>query len=400
MALSGEALCTLRLSLTPGLGPVLITRLVEHFGSAADVCSLAATQLERIKGIGPGRSSAIARDLAASEALAAEELALAERIGVRVLCKSDAEYPALLSQLPDSPPILYVRGRLEPAGPDRFPVAIVGARDCSAYGLEQARRFGGILARAGLTVVSGGARGIDTAAHRGAIASQGRTVCVLGCGLSHTYPPENAELFDQIATGENPQGAIVSELPLRTPPEAKNFPARNRIISGLSLGVLVIEAGERSGALITARLAAEDHGREVMALPGRVDSPSCRGSLKLLKDGGAALVTEPADVLSVLESPAHHLFQGTHADRFPASPAADLVESRSDPEKDGLFARTLSEPQRLIIDALSEPRTLDELAVITRLPPGALRVELTHLEVQRRVKRSGSRLERASGHKS
>jgi DNA processing protein len=394
----------LRLTLTPRLGPALIARLVEAFGSAESVNGASVSQLEKVRGIGSAKSAAIARGLSESSDLAKAEVDLADRLGVRIIAKHEPEYPPILAELPDSPPILYVRGVLRPGDLDRYSIAVVGSRECTTYGMEQARRFAGVLARAGLTIVSGGARGVDSAAHRGALAAQGRTIVVQGCGLAHTYPPENAQLFDEIATCPGGVGgAILSELPLTTAPTAQNFPARNRIISGLSLGVLVVEAGERSGALITARIAAEEHGREVMVIPGRIDSPSSRGSLSLLKQGGAALVTEPGDVIAILESPAHHQHRGTHHFRYQAAGAAS---EESTPISDGgdandpgtgsstLFEPTLSVPQRSILDALSEALTLDELARVTGLTPGGLRAELTVLEIQQRVRRAGSRFER------
>jgi DNA processing protein len=213
-------------------------------------------------------------------------------------------------------------------------------------------------------------------------------MAVLGCGLGHCYPPENAELFEKIAAS----GAVVSELPLNAPPHSDNFPSRNRIISGLSLGVLVIEAGHRSGALITARLAVEDHGREVMALPGRVDSQTCRGSLDLIKKGGAALVTDPGDVINALEGCAHHQHRGTHSARY--APAQDLfVQTEAEPKPQSVAP--VSQAHKAILDALAEPLTVDQLSAATGFEVGRLRTEITLLEVQRRVVREGPRLRRS-----
>lgn len=381
----------LQLTLTPGLGPVLISRLLAAFGSAAAALEASAADLERIKGIGTGKSVAFVKGFREARAKVDDELALAERLGVTLVPRGDPMYPPLLASIDDAPPLLYVRGRLDPSGPDRYPVAIVGSRNATAYGIEQAERFAGVLGRAGLVVVSGGARGIDTAAHRGALRGGGRTVAILGCGLAECYPPENAELFDRIAASG---GAVISELPLRTHPEADNFPARNRLISGMSLGVIVIEAGKRSGSLITARLAAEDHGREVMAVPGRVDSPASWGTHELLKQGGAALVTEPGDVLAILETPARHSFNGSHQDRYadPTRAADSLFADRL-----STGALPLSDVQRAILAALDSPRTLDELAQATGLSPATLRAEVTVLEIQRRVRRAGSQFVRGEG---
>lgn len=381
----------LQLTLTPGLGPVLISRLLAAFGSAAAALEASAADLERIKGIGTGKSVAFVKGFREARAKVDDELALAERLGVTLVPRGDPMYPPLLASIDDAPPLLYLRGRLDPSGPDRYPVAIVGSRNATAYGIEQAERFAGVLGRAGLVVVSGGARGIDTAAHRGALRGGGRTVAILGCGLAECYPPENAELFDRIAASG---GAVISELPLRTHPEADNFPARNRLISGMSLGVIVIEAGKRSGSLITARLAAEDHGREVMAVPGRVDSPASWGTHELLKQGGAALVTEPGDVLAILETPARHSFNGSHQDRYadPTRAADSLFADRL-----STGALPLSDVQRAILAALDSPRTLDELAQATGLSPATLRAEVTVLEIQRRVRRAGSQFVRGEG---
>ncbi|MBS0197749.1 MAG: DNA-protecting protein DprA [Planctomycetes bacterium] len=383
----------LRLSLTPGLGPVLTARVLEALGPQRALTATPA-DLKRVQGIGESKAASIAAGLRAAEELAKAEQTQAASMGIRILAKGGDGYPPLLASLPDAPAVLYVRGVLHNEEQDRYPLAIVGSRQCSSYGMEQSQRFAGMLARSGITIVSGGARGIDSAAHRGAIAAGGRTIAVLGCGLAQCYPPENARLFDEIAAA----GAVVSELPLNTPPQADNFPARNRIISGLSLGVLVIEAGERSGALITARQAAEDHGREVFALPGRVDAPGSRGTLDLIKSGGASLVTDPADVIQLLESAAHHHFRGTHAARFPAK--SPDPESETEPKPDGLFPPTappaigLTEPQRKILEALADPLTLDDLCEVTGLDPAMLRREITLLEINKRVRREAGRLAR------
>jgi DNA processing protein len=413
----------LRLTLVPGLGPVLIGRAIRALGSAAAVLEASETALRSIKGFGPATARAVVASRADSAGRAEAELAAVARAGARIVPIGSGDYPPLLAQIPDPPPLLYVAGDPGALGRKRYPVAIVGSRSCTPYGIEQAERFALHLAQAGLTVVSGGARGIDTAAHRGALRAasaeaSGLTVAVLGCGLANRYPPDNADLFDRIVASG---GALVSELPMNTAPASENFPSRNRIISGVSLGVLVIEAGRGSGALITARDAAEDHGREVFALPGRVDSAASEGSLGLIKAGGAAMVTHPSDVLDALESAARHHYMGTHADRFAAVAAAgaatdgaagggdgaDDLAARSLFDSDAVAGAVPSPPpaaatwpgvtpaQRAILEALTEPVTVDELARATGLEPGLLRAELTMLEIGRRVRRSGTRVARA-----
>ncbi|MBX3377045.1 MAG: DNA-processing protein DprA [Phycisphaeraceae bacterium] len=384
----------LRLTLTPGMGPVFIARLLAAFGTPDRILAASASELERVKGIGPGRAASFVKGMRESASLVDAELDLAARLGVSIIPLSDPAYPPLLRQIHDPPPLLYARGTIDPAKADRFPVAIVGSRNATAYGIEQAERFAGVLARSGLTIVSGGARGVDTAAHRGAARSDGRTIIVVGCGLAECYPPENREFFDKLVA--NGHGAIVSELPLAAPPESDNFPARNRLISGISLGVLVIEAGRKSGSLITARLAAEDHGREVMAVPGRVDSPASAGTLELIKNGGAALVMEPGDVLNTLETPARHSHAGTHESRYADPRTADehLQPATQAIESKPLPINGLTKEQISILQALSEPRTLDELARDTGLSPSCIRAEMTILELQRRITRQGSRISR------
>lgn len=282
-----------RLHLADGVGAVLFKRLVEAFGSPSVVREAGPGAWRGVEGIGPKTAAAIA---AVTEQEVEEELALAKEHAVEVLCLEDESYPAALKTIYDPPALLYVRGRLEKA--DALAVAIVGARRCTHYGMEQAQRLGGLLGQAGFTVVSGGARGIDASAHRGALEAGGRTIAVMGCGLCSLYPPENRKLFQQVV--QEGRGAVISELPMRTAVLAGNFPTRNRIISGLSLGVLVIEAARRSGSLITARLAIEQ-GKDVLAVPGRVDSPFSEGVNQLIRDHSAHLVQNLEDILESLE---------------------------------------------------------------------------------------------------
>jgi DNA processing protein len=407
---------------------------MEAFGSVDRVRGASAAEVARVKGIGTVLCEQIVRGLRDSDAELARELERIDRAGVRLVRIGTPAYPSLLASIPGAPPLLLVRGRIDAGtaqtpGPDAYPIAIVGSRSCTAYGIEQAERFAGLLAGSGLTIVSGGALGIDTAAHRGAIKSGGRTIAVLGCGLSRVYPPENAELFDRIVAEE--RGAIVSELPMTASPDAKNFPARNRIVSGLSLGALVIEAAEGSGALITAKFAAEDHGREVMAVPGRIDSSASRGSNQLIRDNAAHAVLDPADVLGLLEADARHAFAGTHAHATrdptraplgdpdprlfdaahdptpgaphntqaarspahpPARPSAQTPAGRTDPRPDPPSVGTPLE--RAILAALALPRTPDELADAIGTGTSEVRAALTLLELRGQVRRAGSRVER------
>lgn len=381
----------LALTLLRGVGPVFIARLLRRFGSARAVLSASHADLMEAPGIGDATAREIIASRADVQAVLDDELRAVDQAGATLLTFTDSRYPALLRSIGDPPPLLYVRGAFDPER-DAYPLAIVGSRKCSHYGVEQSGRFAGVLARAGLTIVSGGARGIDTEAHRSALRHGGRTIVVLGCGLTTCYPPENQDLLDEIVS--DGRGAIISELPMRTPPDSKNFPARNRIISGLSLGVLVIEAGAKSGALITARLAAEDHNRDVFALPGRIDSPSSQGSNDLIKRGGAALVTEPADIIHELESAARHAHIGTHQWRFAASPVDDdlFAPALSQPSEPKPMTPVISDIQRRILEAVGDGATIDHVAEVSRIPIAQLRSEVTMLEVSGRLRREGSRL--------
>lgn len=276
----------LALGRVPGLGPLGFKRLIDYFGDPTRAFDASPETLGRVDGLSP----AARRELPAFRAWDAvtAELAQAAACGAHLLRYCDEEYPRLLREIPDPPPILFVKGVLVPLEPA---IGVVGSRKASAYGRRLARELCTGLAALGICIVSGMARGIDAVAHGAALSANGRTIAVLGSGIDMIYPKENAPLAEQTAA----RGALVSEFRPGMPPLATNFPVRNRLISGLSLGVVVIEAAERSGSLITARLAAEQ-GREVFAVPGSVGSDRSRGTHRLIKQG-AKLVEEVLDIV-------------------------------------------------------------------------------------------------------
>jgi DNA processing protein len=275
-------------SLLPGVSP----RAVRDLAARAPLRDVLATPEEHEDLLGPKALEALRGGGARREAEA--QLSQAERAGARVVGWDDPEYPALLRRTYDPPPVLYVKGRLTDEDASRS-IAIVGARAASVQGGALARRLAADLAAAGATIVAGLARGIDTAAHRGALDVGGRTVAVLGSGLDSVYPHENAPLAAAVAE----RGALISEFPFGTGPRSGHFPRRNRIIAGWSRAVVVVEAGERSGALITARLAL-DEGREVLAVPGHPSSPGAAGTNQLIRDG-AVLVRNAEDVAQEID---------------------------------------------------------------------------------------------------
>jgi DNA processing protein len=284
---SDPLLANLRLALVPGVGPITRQALLERFGTAEAVLAAAPSQLREVPGVG----ATLARKIVAAndEVDAERELLLCRERGITILADTDPSYPRLLREIHNPPAFLFVDGELK--SEDALAVAIVGTRHATSYGRQQAERLAAGLARAGLTIVSGLARGIDAAAHRAALQAGGRTVAVLGSGVLNIYPPEHKGLADEVRA----RGALIGENPPLSEPVSGAFPQRNRLISGLSLGVIVIEAAERSGALITARHAMEQ-GREVFAVPGRVDSRTSRGCHRLIRDG-AKLVECVEDVL-------------------------------------------------------------------------------------------------------
>lgn len=366
----------LRLHLAPGLGPALMGRCVETLGSPEAVLGASVAGLAAVHGLGHKRATQLRVDLDGIDAGALErEKARMSEVGARALTIDDGDYPALLRHIADPPPVLCARGDLQPD--DAIALAVVGARRCSHYGREQADRLASLCAQSGLCIVSGGAYGIDAAAHGAALRGDGRTIAVLGSGVGNPYPPPHRALFDRIADG---RGAVLSELPVDYPPLAENFPRRNRLISGLALGVLVVEAAQRSGALITARLAAEDHGREVMAVPGRVDQVTSAGCHKMIREGWATLVTGPADILDALGETGQLLKAGLRQEG-PAEGASTEQVGRAN----------LTDTQQRVVAALNEPRALDELAAATGLPVSGLQADLTVLEIRGVLERAGGR---------
>ena len=285
-----ELLDALRMHLVPGIGPRHSQLLLDYFGSPQAVLRATTEQWQQVEGIGPKIAMSLAAAKLGREA--EQELAEAQKLGVRLLRRDSAEYPKAIARICDPPLLLYCQGNILPQ--DELAVAIVGSRRCTVYGKQQAEKFANALARAGVTIISGLARGVDAAAHHGALAAGGRTIAVMGTGLAEVYPPEHRELAAQVAA----QGAMLSEFKLHQTPHPGHFPQRNRIISGLSVAVVVIEAGRSSGALHTARHALEQ-GREVLAVPGRIDSLASEGCHDLIRDG-VTLVRHVDDILAAI----------------------------------------------------------------------------------------------------
>ncbi|MDQ2936614.1 MAG: DNA-processing protein DprA [Acidobacteriota bacterium] len=280
------------LNMTPGIGPRAAAKLLERFGSAEAVYSATRVELEKVRLLPEAVDSIIARD---AHEKAEAEIEDVRKLGAEILVLDDGVYPSLLREIYDPPVALYVKGAWYECL-EQPCVAIVGSRKCSTYGQNAASMLARDLAQRGVTVVSGFARGIDAAAHRGAIEGGGRTVAVLGTGIDEVYPRDHKKLAVEILDAG---GAMVTQFPLATPPVSENFPYRNRIISGLSLGVVVVEAAENSGSLITARLAIEQN-REVFAVPGNITSRNSFGTNYLIKGAGAKLVQQWQDIAAEL----------------------------------------------------------------------------------------------------
>jgi DNA processing protein len=343
----------LNLALAPN--SLVLRNLLARFASPAEILDAPPEALAETSGV-TARLLRRLKDPQLQEAAAAE-IERVKRHSVRILLRDDPAFPGILTQIPDPPPLLYMRGDLR--GADDPAVAVVGSRRATTYGLEMARLLAGEIAAAGVTVVSGLARGIDQAAHVGALEAGGRTLAFLGSGIDRIYPRESIALAERISSS----GAILSEFPMGTAPLSGNFPVRNRLISGVARGTLVVEAAARSGSLITARMALEQ-GREVFAVPGNVTSDNALGPNLLIRDG-AKLVMRGRDVL----------------EEIPGAPLPPEENLTAEPEG--------SEGEEDILGRLSpaDPLTLDELAEKTGMEAGPLLAALLKLEVEDRVRK-------------
>lgn len=354
------------LNMTPGIGPRAAAKLLERFGGAEAVFGATRAELEAVRLRPEAIDSIRAREFFDK---AEDELARARSIGVDVLLLDDGVYPSLLREIFDPPITLYVRGAWSECL-EKPCVAIVGSRRCSTYGQNTATMLARDLAQRGVTIISGLARGIDAAAHRGALEAGGKTVAVMGTGLDEVYPRDHRKLVDQILAAG---GALVSEFPLETPPAPQNFPYRNRVISGLSLGVLIVEAAENSGSLITARLAMEQN-REVWAVPGNITSRNSFGTNYLIKGAGAKLVQQWQDVASELPP-------DIAAELLPPPPAK---KDRGLVEQLALVPGDLSPSEHAVWKLLStdEPTHIDLLAEESKLSVPELTGALLALEMR------------------
>jgi DNA processing protein len=337
------------------LAPRRAASLIDKFGSPEAVFSATEAELRSVEGL-TGRS--LEKLLAAEPADLDKSLDILEKKNIQMITFQDKDYPANLLQTIDPPIVLFTRGELKEA--DKFSVAIVGSRKASVYGKSMAERIAKDLSNRGLSIISGGARGVDAAAHRGALSAGGRTVAVLGCGIDICYPGEHKDLFDRIA--EN--GAVVSEYSPGTPPEGWRFPARNRIISGISLGVLVVQAPLNSGSLITARYAQEQ-GKDIFVLPGNVDDLRNQGGHALIRDG--ATLVESAD--QILED------LGIQIEETPRPQLTFAFES-------------LTEEERKLVELLSlQPKHMDQIILESKLSTSQVTGMMTMLEMKGIVKR-------------
>ncbi len=373
----------LALNLLPRIGPIRVRRLLEHFDSPQAILAAKRRQLVAVPGIGEDMAEQIG-DWENRIDLAEEQRRIADH-GISLVTLDDDHYPGALRTIHDPPFLLYMKGTLLPG--DAAAIGVVGSRRTTHYGKEQAKKLSFQLARAGFCIISGLARGIDTAAHEAALAAKGRTIAVLGSGIGNVYPPENQSLADRIA--EN--GAVLSEFPVLYVPDKQSFPLRNRIVAGMSQGLLVVEAPVRSGSLITANQALEQ-GRTVFAVPGPIDRPTSEGCHRLIQQG-ATLVCGAQDVIDELGMEINSLGLEFESDSLfaPRSLSSDDPENaaaspRSTPEKPKRQIE-LSKIERLILAELERGNaTIDSLSEVTGSPAGKVGATLLQLELKSLVK--------------
>ncbi len=354
----------IRLALVPGVGPRMISALIGHFGSATLVFQATLSQLAQVHRVGPKLSSTL-RDAKTHENI--------ERIlehcadhQVSLIVPGDRTYPNLLAELPDAPSLLFLRGSFAPS--DQLSIGVVGTRHASYYGRTMAERLSSGLSRYGLTIISGLARGIDAVAHRAALDMGGRTIAVLGGSVTEIYPPEHKDLAELIVE----HGALISETPPFSKPKAGVFPQRNRIISGLSIGVIVVEAADRSGSLITARHAAEQ-GRDVFAVPGPVTSRTSRGCNALIRDG-AILIQDAEDVIE-------HL-----------GPLAQIAPLKDNQVVHHPSELQLNEIEQKVLQAIEAiPTDIDQVIAMSGLPVPRVLSTLSVLEMRGHIVRPSGR---------
>lgn len=341
------------------IGSARLKKLLDYFGKPENILKAPCDRLTEVWGIGGKIAGKIA---SLKEEDIDRECALADKRNIRIMTINDADYPENLKNIPDPPIVLYIKGELKKE--DGFGIGIVGSRRASFYGLSLAGKFSADLAERGMTIISGLARGVDTAAHRGALKNKGRTIAVIGSGFNRLYPAENRDLAEEVSR----TGAVISEFPMDARPLPENFPRRNRIISGLSLGVLVIEAAQNSGALITADCALEQ-GREVFALPGKVDSQNSFGTNELIKQG-AKLVTCADDIMEEF-----------------SVPRASGVDKGIRKEDDISGKQGLSCDESVLYDLMSnEPLPLDEIIEKSGISIPEISAILLKLELNKLIK--------------
>lgn len=340
----------------PDIGPKRFYKLLEYFGSVENAWQAKSGEISKILNLSSKISSRLFEEK--NNIIPERELDSVYKYKVNVLTIEDALYPKNLKTIHYPPPVLYFKGTIVKA--DKNSISIVGSRKATYYGKMVAEKLSKDLTLAGLTIISGMARGIDTAAHKGALSVNGRTIAVFGCGIDHIYPPENRRLAQEMQES----GAIISEFPLSTLPERQNFPRRNRIISGLSLGTVVVEAAEKSGALITADFAL-DQGREVFAIPGNINSPLSDGSHNLIKQG-AKLVNNYQDILEEI-----HMVLSQKADE------KEMVKENT----------SLTEEEKIIYRLITkEPIQIDEIIDTSNLSAGKVSEILLNLELRDLIK--------------